>query len=127
EGGGGGMAAEPRWLSWCSNGCDEVGDEEGGKGSSDVVVVKIEVAAVGVGQPREASMKVVMAVVMTAAAVAMVVWQRGDDVVVRWWREVVDSSGGCGVACPLGWLEFWPDGGGGAENLFGEGGGVCVG
>nr|GEV31527.1 hypothetical protein [Tanacetum cinerariifolium] len=70
------MAAEPRWLSWCSNGGDKVKDDEG-EGSSDVVVVKMEVAAIGVGQPREAAMEV--AVVMTAAAAAMVVWQRGDD------------------------------------------------
>nr|GFB58868.1 hypothetical protein [Tanacetum cinerariifolium] len=106
EGGGGGMAADPQWLSWCSNGCDEVRDDEGGKGSSDVAVMKIKVAVVGVGQPREAAMEVVMAVVMTAVLV-MVVWQREDDVVVRWWGERVGSSGGCGVACWLGWPEFW--------------------
>nr|GEX48172.1 hypothetical protein [Tanacetum cinerariifolium] len=28
--------------------------------------------------------------------------RHGDDVVVRWWREGVGSSGGCGVACRLG-------------------------
>nr|GEZ92563.1 hypothetical protein [Tanacetum cinerariifolium] len=43
------MAAEPWWLSWCSNGGDKVEDDEGGEGSSDVVVVKIEVSAVGEG------------------------------------------------------------------------------
>nr|GEV03701.1 hypothetical protein [Tanacetum cinerariifolium] len=79
EGGGGGMAVEPRWLSWCLNGGDEVGDDEGGEGSSVVVVVKIEVAVVGVGQPREAAMEVVMAVVMTAVAASMVVWHHGND------------------------------------------------
>nr|GEW28420.1 hypothetical protein [Tanacetum cinerariifolium] len=41
------METEPRWLSWCSNGGDEVEDDEGGEGSSDVVVVKMEVAAIG--------------------------------------------------------------------------------
>nr|GEW26749.1 hypothetical protein [Tanacetum cinerariifolium] len=35
----------------------------------------------GDGCGREAAMEVVMAVVMTAAATAMVVWQHGDDVV----------------------------------------------
>nr|GEV37462.1 hypothetical protein [Tanacetum cinerariifolium] len=41
----------------------------------------------------------------------------GDDVVVRWWREGVGSSGGCGVACRLGWSEFWLDGGAASQNL----------
>nr|GEV26099.1 hypothetical protein [Tanacetum cinerariifolium] len=58
-----------------------------------------------------------MVVVMTAAAAATVVWQHGDDVVVRWWHEGIGSSGGCGVACQLGWPKFWPDGGAAPENL----------
>nr|GEU51370.1 hypothetical protein [Tanacetum cinerariifolium] len=65
-------------------------------------------------------MKVVMAGVMTAVTAAMVVWQHGNDVVVRWWREGVDSSEGCGVVCRFGWPKFWPDGGAAPENFLGR-------
>nr|GEY04014.1 hypothetical protein [Tanacetum cinerariifolium] len=65
-------------------------------------------------------MEVVIAGVMTTAAAVMVVCQHKDDVVVRWWREGVGRSGGCGLACRLGWLEFWPDGGAAPKNFLGR-------
>nr|GEX19371.1 retrovirus-related Pol polyprotein from transposon TNT 1-94 [Tanacetum cinerariifolium] len=86
------------WLQWWGDGC-------GGEAAMDER--EVVTAVVGDGW--------------------RLVWDDGgvgEDVVVRWWHEGVGSSGGCGVACRLGWLEFWPDGEGGAEKLFEEGGGI---
>nr|GEW28642.1 hypothetical protein [Tanacetum cinerariifolium] len=88
---------------------DEGGGESDGDNGNDDDVDGVPVV--------EAAMEVVMVVVMIAMMAAMVVWQHGDDVVVRWWREAVGISGGCGLACRLGWPEFWPDGGAASKNL----------
>nr|GEZ42508.1 hypothetical protein [Tanacetum cinerariifolium] len=96
-----GVIGVVEWLQWWGDGC-------GGEAAMDER--EVVTAVVGDGW--------------------RLVWDDGgvgEDVVVRWWHEGVGSSGGCGVACRLGWLEFWPDGEGGAEKLFEEGGGVCVG